>query len=120
MKIVLVGGHPKGFPEPFNIKTKSGKVLRKIVSDIDIDPIFFDLWENQEQQDNGIISSEIKEKIKVFNKNGYIIVALGRFAEKALNESSLDCNYLPHPASRDAKFIKQLKSGLKRFKNKKT
>ena len=112
MKIVLIGGHPKGFPEPFNVKTKSGKVLRKIVSDIKMDPIFFDLWENQEQQDRGIISSSVEEEIKEFKKKGYAIVALGRFAEKALKESALDCNYLPHPASRDAKFIKQLKSGL--------
>jgi hypothetical protein len=116
MKIVLIGGHPKGFPEPFNIKTKSGRVLRKIVSEIKIDPIFFDLWENQEQQDCGIISETIKKEVGLFIEKGYIIVALGRFAEKALKESSLDCNYLPHPASRDAKFIKQLKNGLKSFK----
>ena len=34
-KIILIGGHPKGFPEPFHIKTKSGKILKKITDDIE-------------------------------------------------------------------------------------
>jgi len=30
---ILIGGHPKGFKEPFHIKTKSGKILRKILGE---------------------------------------------------------------------------------------
>jgi len=44
MKIVLIGGYPKGFDEPFHIKTKSGKILRKITNDLNMNPIFFDLF----------------------------------------------------------------------------
>lgn len=112
MKIVLIGGHPKGFDEPFNIKTKSGKVLRKITGDLKIEPIFFDLWDNQEDQDEGVIREKVKEELLDFIKKKYKLVALGKFVEKALKSDNIEHKYLPHPASRDIKFLKRLKEGL--------
>jgi hypothetical protein len=115
MKIVLVGGHPKGFDEPFHPKTKSGKTLRKITSDLNIKPVFFDLWENQEQMDNGKVKNSVVNELNRFIKNDHTIIALGRFTEVALRENEIECKYLPHPASRDAKYLKQLRKELEKM-----
>jgi hypothetical protein len=116
MKIVLIGGHPKGFEEPFDIRTKSGKILRKITSELNIDPIFFDLWNNQKEEDTRIISSSTHKKLSNFIKNGYTLIVLGRYIEKAVTDSGYKCKYLPHPASRDHKYIGLLRQGLMELK----
>ncbi len=113
MKIVLIGGHPKGFNEPFHIKTKSGKILRSITTELKIMPIFFDLWDNQPQMDSGKIDNHVVKKLTKLTKSGHVLVSLGRFTEKALRENEISCKYLPHPASRNAKYIKELRSGIR-------
>lgn len=113
MKIVLIGGHPKGFKEPFDIKTKSGRILRKITSELNINPIFFDLWNDQKEEDARVISKKTHKELSDFVKKDYILIALGRYIEKAIIDSGYQCKYLPHPASRDYKYIKLLKQGLK-------
>jgi len=112
MKIVLIGGHPKGYKEPFDIKTKSGRVLRKITSEIGIDPIFFDLWDNQKEEDERTIKPKTHKKLSEFTKKECNLIALGRFVEKAIIDNGYKCKYLPHPASRDTKYIKLLRQGL--------
>ena len=116
MKLVLIGGHPKGFQEPFHIKTKSGKILRTITQNLKMNPIFFDLWNNQKEEDVRKLSKITKKKLLHFTKNGYTLIALGRYIEEALINNDYTCIYLPHPASRDEKYITILKSGLKKMK----
>lgn len=116
--LILIGGHPKGFEEPFHSKTKSGKVLRKILGEPQKEVfIFFDLWNNQEEQDIGVVDEKILNKLKGFIKKGYKLIALGRFTEKALFENNIECLYLPHPASRrnedKIKLEKKLKELIK-------
>jgi len=114
--LILIGGHPKGFEEPFHPKTKSGKILRKMIGEPQKGLFsFFDLWENQEQQDLGIIDKEIVKKLNIFLKKKYKLVALGRFTEKALVENKVECIYLPHPASRRQKDIFSLEDSLKKL-----
>ena len=115
MKLVLIGGHPKGFKEPFDIQTKSGKVLRTITHELKIDPIFFDLWNNQKEEDSRKLSNITKKKLLNFSKNGYTLIALGRYIDKVIKDNKCECIYLPHPASRDAKYIKVLKNELKKM-----
>jgi hypothetical protein len=67
-KLVLIGGHPKGFDIPFHPKTKSGKILRKITGDLKICPIFFDLWKDQKDEDLRIIKSSVKNILSQFSK----------------------------------------------------
>lgn len=112
MKIVLIGGHPKGFDEPFDVRTRSGKILRKITDELRIKPIFFDLWRNQAEMEAGKIEYAVINRLIKFKKSKHTLIALGRFTEIALRESEIECKYLPHPASRDAKYIKQLRDGL--------
>jgi hypothetical protein len=116
MKIVLIGGHPKGFKEPFDIRTKSGKILRKMTSELNINPVFFDLWDNQKEEDTRIISPATHKKLSSFVKKDYTLIVLGRYIEKAVTDSGYECKYLPHPASRDHKYIKLLKQGLANLK----
>lgn len=111
-KLVLIGGYPKGYDEPFHIKTKSGKVLRKIVSDLRIEPIYFDLWKDEEEENSRILNKNVKKELSNFIENNYILIALGRYIEKALVDNNCKCIYLPHPASRDIKYQKKLKDGL--------
>lgn len=114
MKIVLIGGYPKGFDEPFHPKTTSGRILRNIVNEIGIDPIYFDLWKNEEEEISRKISSEIKKQLKNFEAKKYILISLGRYIEKALKDNAINSHYLPHPASRDIKYVKILKKGLRK------
>lgn len=115
-KIVLIGGHPKGFEEPFHPKTKSGKILRKITGDLKINPIYFDLWNNQIEEDKRKLSSTTIKKLLEFANSDYTLIALGRYIQKALIYNNCKCDYLPHPASRDIKYINILKKGLKKYK----
>jgi hypothetical protein len=112
LKIVLIGGHPKGFDEPFHVKTKSGRILRKITDSLDFNPIFFDLWKDQKEEDSRILKSFTKKKLDYFIKNNYTLIALGRYIEKAIKGNDYPCIYLPHPASRDAKYLNILKNKL--------
>lgn len=113
MKIALIGGYPKGFYEPFHIKTTSGRILRKIVNELRIEPIYFDLWETKEEEDLGKLSTKTKRKLREFEKGGYILISLGKYIEKVLIDNNIKSQYLPHPASRDKKYIDILKSGIK-------
>ncbi len=116
MKIVLIGGHPKGFNIPFHVKTKSGKILRKITNELKLNPIFFDLWENQKEENSRVITNLKNKKLVNFIKNDYSLIALGRYIEKAVVNEGYKCAYLPHPASRDTKYLKILKNGLAKLK----
>jgi hypothetical protein len=113
MKIILIGGHPKGFQEPFHPKTVSGRILRKIVNEIDIKPIYFDLWKNEEDENSRILSIDVKNELNNFLKKKYKLISLGRYIEKALRDNGIDSKYLPHPASRDKKYVEVLREGLK-------
>jgi hypothetical protein len=115
MKIVLIGGYPKGFKEPFHIKTRSGRVLHKITDELQIKPVFFDLWENKKEEDLRTLSDKTTLALNEFIKNNYKLVALGRYIEEVLIKNNFVCEYLPHPASRDNKFLLKLKSGLKKY-----
>jgi hypothetical protein len=116
MKIILIGGYPKGFDEPFHIKTKSGRVLHKITEKLEMKPVFFDLWKNKDEEDSRIISKEIVLVLKKFIRNKYKLIALGRYIENVLVKNNLVCEYLPHPASRDQKFLSLLEKGLSKYK----
>lgn len=48
MTIILISGYPKGYSEPFHIKTTSGRILRKIVSELQLESVYFDLWNSKE------------------------------------------------------------------------
>ena len=112
-KIVLIGGYPKGYDEPFHIKTTSGRILRKIVDELKIDPIYFDLWNSKEEEDSRKLSSKTKKKLIEFEQQNFVLISLGKYIEKVLSESNIKTHYLPHPASRDKKYINILRSGLK-------
>jgi len=116
-KIILIGGYPKGFAEPFHVKTRSGKILRKITDDLKISPIFFDLWNNKKEENSRKLKLVTKKKLIKFIGKDYILVALGRYIEKVLVGKNISCFYLPHPASRDKKYIYALKSGLAKIAN---
>ncbi|MEX2436795.1 MAG: hypothetical protein WD471_01365 [Candidatus Paceibacterota bacterium] len=113
MKLVLIGGYPKGFDEPFHIKTTSGRILRKIVDEVELDPIYFDLWSNKKEEDSRVISNKTKKKLKEFESKGYTLVSLGRYIEKVLLDNKIKSHYLPHPASRDKKYVDLLREGLR-------
>ncbi|MEI6553510.1 MAG: hypothetical protein WCO09_02985 [bacterium] len=112
-KIVLIGGYPKGYKEPFHPKTTSGRILRKIVGELNIDPIYFDLWSSKEEEDSRKLSNKTKKKLVEFEKGDFILISLGKYIEKVLIENKIKSRYLPHPASRDKKYVEILKSGLK-------
>jgi hypothetical protein len=116
MKVVLIGGHPKGYDRPFHNKTKSGRVLEKIFKKLKFYPELFNLWSNQEEEDSRILSKLTKERLNDFINKKYKLVTLGRYIEKCLRDNNFNSDYLPHPASRDIKYIKKLETGLLKLK----
>ncbi len=112
-KLILIGGYPKGYSEPFHIKTTSGRILRKIVNELKLNPIYFDLWDTKEEEDSRIISVKNKNKLKRFKSDGYTLISLGKYIEKVLVDNNIDSEYLPHPAARDKKYVDMLRIGLK-------
>ena len=82
---------------------------------MNIQPVFFDLWTDQKDEDSRKLKSSVKKHLYQFIKNNYKIIALGRYIEKALLDNGYACTYLPHPASRDIKYINVLKKGLTRY-----
>ena len=119
--LILIGGHPKGFKEPFHPKTKSGNILRKMIGEPAKGVFqFFDLWKNQKQQDKGKVDKLVIRKLNNYFKNNCKLIALGKFTEKALMENGIKCIYLPHPASRRQKDVLKLKNKLQKLvRNKK-
>jgi len=115
-KIVLIGGYPKGFEEPFHIKTRSGRILHKIVDNLKIKPTFFDLWKNIDEENARTLSNITTRTLRKLVANDYKLIALGRYIEKVLIKNKFVCVYLPHPASREKKFLTRLQNGLKKYK----
>jgi CO dehydrogenase nickel-insertion accessory protein CooC1 len=58
----------KGFEEPFHPKTTSGRILRKIVNELKINPIYFDLWRTKEEENSRKLSSKTKKKLHMLKK----------------------------------------------------
>ena len=111
-KLVLIGGYPKGYSEPFHIKTHSGRILQGILMKNNIDAILFDLWKDENEENKELLSSEIKLKLLDYSKKKYSLIALGRRVERVLNNYSIPCKYLPHPASRNKTHVIDLEQGL--------
>ncbi len=120
-KYLMVGGNPLGHEEAFAPETHSGKILRKIVQELNLNAEYFDLWTNQEEENKGVISEEKGLALVDFYQNSWQIIALGTFVFTAIRLSrwkylcELDVHriiYLPHPASRNPRDIAKLKYGL--------
>ena len=123
-KALLVGGHPKGYPEPFSPNTMSGRRLRKIVPNLEIDVEYFDLWENEEQEQIGYVLTSAINKLIAAHSDGRVIVALGHRVYNTLVQCPLLANipivYLPHPAARNITHLQRLRNGLADIAKRKT
>jgi len=117
-KLLLIGGYPKGYEEPFHIKTHSGRVLHGMLKKNGIQAVLFDLWNNAKEENREKLSSKVKLKLSGYCKEGFILVALGRRVQRVLNNSSLTCSYLPHPASRSRNLRFRLEKGLRELNKK--
>lgn len=117
-KLLIIGGYPKGYKEPFSYETRSGKVLRRILSSNNIDALLMDLWGSQEEEERGNIKPEVIERIQRRYRQGYRIIVVGRYMYNCLEKviaKHIDIHYLPHPASRTNYHRKQLEHGLVKF-----
>jgi hypothetical protein len=121
MKVILVGGHPKGYPEPFDERTLSGHRLRGIVKELGLDAEYFDLWENESQERDGRITQETHYFLMRAASDGQII-ALGKRVKESLELYGFEglgegFITLPHPAARRKQDLEVLKDGLSKFKS---
>ncbi len=112
-KLLLIGGYPKGYEEPFHIKTASGRILRGMLKKNKIDAVLLDLWADEKEENSEKLSSEARLKLLEYRKDGFALVALGRRVQRVLSNYSLPCTYLPHPASRSRNLVLSLEKGLK-------
>lgn len=117
-KIVLIGGHPKGFDYAFHESTRSGKFLRGLVKKLNLEKktIYFDIWNNQEEEDSGVIQ-DFDKSTELFNfvSKNYELIALGLKVRKAMKYEGLHTINLPHPASCHPTDRLKLENGLKKL-----
>jgi len=112
MKVVLIGGNPKGHRIPFSSKTFSGRRLHKIIKKAGLTCEIVDMTSNS----NDVCSDEEKELLRKRFENCQVVF-LGRFVERQLRDVFPNGVYLPHPASRRKKDLERLEEGLKKLKN---
>jgi hypothetical protein len=116
--LLLIGGYPKGFPEPFSPQTLSGRRLRKIVSDLGLDSRveYYDLWRRESEEYKGVIPVLTREYLLMVSAFK-ILIPLGRYTTKKLIEAGFESYLqpLPHPASRRKEDLVSLKNGLRRI-----
>lgn len=112
-KIILIGQHPKGYPVPFHIKTRSGKILRNMLKRNKINAVVINLWKNQEQKEKGAASQGIIERLYHLERKKYFtIIGLGKKVSITLNEYGIEHICLPHPACRSKKLLQKLENKL--------
>jgi len=114
-KIIVIGGHPKGYSYPFHQDTRSGKVLRRILHTHGIDATLLNLWNGQREMDIGIVSQEKLSEISSYSGNGCKIVVVGKYMYDRLKkqiEPGTTLYYLPHPSARSKHYIETLERGL--------
>lgn len=110
-RIILVGGHPKNYAYPFHEQTRSGQILRRILDRNHLIGKFviIDLWQTELEEAKGELSDFQIKFLK--NKNNKVI-ALGKWVYNCMKKYQIECEYLPHPASRRGKDIEKLEVGL--------
>src|SRR5579872_3634811 len=112
MKLLLVGGYPKGYDIPFHPDTLSGKRLRKIVNELKLDVEYLDLFKNELAEKFGLIEENAYYKLIEFRNEGLPIIALGKLVYDCVFETGVFPTYLPHPACRRKQELDELKRGL--------
>ena len=120
-KILLIGGNPKGFDEPFDEHTVSGRRLRALVKELGFDATYLDLWDNPSMEEKWPHVTEHKFwEIYRQAEDGREVIALGLKVKRAIEESLLwfpvpyyPMVFLPHPASRRKGDLEKLRAGLK-------
>lgn len=121
MKVLLIGGHPKGHERPFDPSTLSGKRLRQMVDEIKLDAIYLDLWQTEEEEERGkmlgYIDNVALSIVKHHLNQGTQCVALGRRVQTCLLIHGIDVLYLPHPASRRLIDKERLRKGLEELRD---
>jgi hypothetical protein len=114
-KLLIIGGHPKGYPKAFSPYTRSGKILHKLLTKHRIKAELIDLWENDEQERSGGISMDVLCDIERKCVEGYRIIVVGRHMHYHLIRQlrkPIEVHYLPHPASRTNRDRVRLEHGL--------
>lgn len=112
MKVLLIGGYPKGHDRPFHPATWSGKRLRQLVDGMGLDAEYLDLWTTPQEERKGKIDPVTIAIIKNGVKKGVVCIALGKWVHKRLSLQGITAQYLPHPASRRRSDLKKLERGL--------
>ena len=111
VKLLFVGGQPKGEDEPFSSKTHSGKILRRIVKELkylyEIEVGYYDIWRSAEEERRGILLPAERSVLLQNLKEGKHLIALGHHVHRALQKAAIPVDYFPHPA-RDSKRLREM------------
>ena len=78
LRIILIGGNPKGYDKPFSENTLSGRRLRKILLDNHINAEIYDMTKNIDDKPSYSEIQELKQKVVGFDH----VFFLGRFVER--------------------------------------
>lgn len=117
VKLLLIGGYPKGFTESFHPATKSGRILRDILKRNNIEAKLLDLWNTESEEKKGHIQPNKIIEVLGYKDKGFTIIALGKHVHNCISKQfkNIPIQYLPHPASRRIEDLHKLEIGLKQF-----
>lgn len=121
MKALLVGGNPRGHRIPFHPKTRSGRILRRLVQETNLDVKYLNLFPNPNAEKRGYVPDKVLWKIAFEGfEEGRTVVALGRVVQAAIKRNHSHFPqalppilYLPHPACRSKAAMRRLRAGLR-------
>lgn len=114
-RCVLIGGYPKGHYRPFDIRTRSGARLRQMAETLDLNAVYIDLWQTEQEEKQGKIEPFVLAVIRNHISNSVDCVALGRWVWRCLHKAGIDILYLPHPGSRRKIDLARLQEGLEKL-----
>lgn len=107
--ILILGEHDKGFGEPFSLKTVSGRRLRTMVAELNLDVQFGNVFDYCDGRTSA-------RDLRAAYSKCHIVVAVGKVASAECARQGIEHRYLPHPAVRTKAMLDQLRDGLRRLK----
>jgi len=116
VRVLFVGGQPKGHLGAFSPETLSGKRLRRLVDRLGLRVVdYFDLWRDYAEEYRGEVGLSQRVYLRGMQNDGVILVPLGRYVNKRLAEARFHLPYYEHPASRRKGDLKRLEDKLSVF-----
>ena len=109
--LLILGEHDKGKGIPFHPSTVSGRRLRKMLEDLNLNARLENIYSI-----DGNGNCTLNSLPEMHGSD--TVVALGKIVADLCRRQGIEAIYLPHPAARQQKQLEKLRAGLAAIKQK--